>query len=115
MSAARGATVSHADLLRGWRFLTHHASVLLAVARDPDATVDEIAELVWLSRRSTFRILADLQKAGYISRTRTGRKNQYEVNRNLPLADPLVEEEPVSKLVAGLLPGRRTAGPGHAV
>ncbi len=93
---------SSVDMLRGWNFLTSHARVLLAVALDPDATIDEIARTVILSRRSVFRILEDLQDAGYVRRIRSGRKNRYEVDRKLPLGDPLVEGEPVSKLVENL-------------
>jgi DNA-binding transcriptional ArsR family regulator len=88
---------------RSWTFLTNHAHVLLAVARNPEATITEIEAAAEISRRSTFRILADLQKAGYVARVRRGRSNHYELNPNLPLEDPLVDQEPLSELIA-LLP-----------
>lgn len=88
---------------RPWAFLTNHAQVLLAVARNPEATITEIEGAAEISRRSTFRILADLQKAGYVTRVRNGRSNRYDVNTNLPLKDPLVDQEPLSELI-GLLP-----------
>jgi DNA-binding transcriptional ArsR family regulator len=89
---------------RSWTFLTNHGHVLLAVARNPEATITEIEAAAEISRRSTFRILADLQKAGYVTRIRHGRSNRYELNRTLPLEDPLVDQEPLSELIA-LLPG----------
>ena len=43
-----------------WTFLTSHASVLLEVARAPDATVREIAKRSDLTERQAHRVLADL-------------------------------------------------------
>ncbi len=49
---------------RGWSFLTGHAQVLLAVARDPDLRVREIAEAAGITERYAYRVLRDLQTAG---------------------------------------------------
>jgi hypothetical protein len=35
-------------------------------------------------------VLADLQQAGYVRRSRKGRQNRYEINSALPLGDPTV-------------------------
>jgi len=43
-------------------FPDEHAQILLAVARDTDATVAELAETVQITERSAYRVLADLQK-----------------------------------------------------
>lgn len=91
---------STAAAYRSWTFLTNHAQVLLAVARNPEARVTEIERAAQISRRTAFRILADLQKAGYVTRRRDGRRNRYELNQSLPLEDPLVEQEPLSELIA---------------
>jgi DNA-binding transcriptional ArsR family regulator len=63
---------------------------MLAVARNPDASVVEIADTVEITERSAYRVLADLQQAGYVRRSRKGRHNRYEINRALPLGDPTV-------------------------
>lgn len=76
--------------LRSWTFITNHAQVLLAVAGNPDASVAEIAEAAEITERSAYRLLADLQQAGYVRRSRNGRQNRYEINRTLPLRDPTV-------------------------
>lgn len=76
--------------LRSWTFITHHAQVLLAVACNPEASVVEIADTVEITERSAYRVLADLQQAGYVRRSRKGRQNRYEINRALPLGDPAV-------------------------
>ena len=85
--------------LRSWTFITHHAQVLLAVARRPDASVAEIAEAAEITERSAYRVLADLQQAGYVRRSRRGRHNRYEINRGLPLRDPTVENGLVGDLL----------------
>lgn len=73
--------------------------MLLAVARYPDVSVGELAEATQISERSFYRILADLQKAGYLRRMKAGRENRYEINPGLPLRDPMVGDELVRDLL----------------
>jgi hypothetical protein len=85
--------------LRSWTFITNHAQVLLAIARSPDATVAEIAGTAEITERSAYRVLADLQRAGYLRRSRKGRHNRYEINRDRPLRDPSVGSGVVGDLL----------------
>ncbi len=50
----------HNDCMSSWTFLTHHAHVLLEVAKNPDATVQQLADEIGISTRSTVTILGDL-------------------------------------------------------
>jgi DNA-binding transcriptional ArsR family regulator len=86
--------------LRSWTFITSHAQVLLALAREPTATVSKLAAAAEITERSAYRILADLQQAGYVRRRKVGRHNAYEINPSLPLRDPTVENEPVRDLLS---------------
>jgi DNA-binding transcriptional ArsR family regulator len=90
--------------LRPWRFLTNHAEVFLGIARDPEASVVELAAAAQITTRSAYRILADLQKAGYVRRKREGSRNRYELNPDLPVGDPQLEHEPVANLLKLLEP-----------
>jgi DNA-binding transcriptional ArsR family regulator len=85
---------------RSWAFITHHAQVLLTVARHPEATVAEVARATRITERSAYRILADLQQAGYVRRQKVGRHNSYEIDPELPLRDPMLENELVGDLIA---------------
>jgi MarR family len=85
---------------RSWAFITGHGHVLLAVARNPAGTVAQLAAAAQLTERSAYRILADLQQAGYVRRQKIGRHNAYEINPNLPLRDPTVEDESVGGLLS---------------
>jgi DNA-binding transcriptional ArsR family regulator len=85
-----------------WTFLTSHASVLLEVAREPDATVREIAERAGLTERQAHRVLADLVEGGYLHRERVGRRNHYRVDHARPLRHPSVADRRVGELLEAL-------------
>jgi predicted transcriptional regulator len=63
-----------------WTFITSHTQVLLCIARDPEVRMRDVADTVGITERAAQRILADLVEAGYVERTRVGRRNHYEVN-----------------------------------
>ena len=71
-----------------WSFLTNHLQVLLCIARDPNIRLRDIAGLVGITERAAQNIVADLVDDGYVSRTRVGRRNEYEVNGDLSLRHP---------------------------
>jgi DNA-binding transcriptional ArsR family regulator len=93
---------------RSWTFLTNHAQVLLIVARDPEATVVEVARAAGITERSAYRLLADLQQGGYVRRRKVGRHNSYEIDPTVPLRDPTIENELVRDLIALASNGRST-------
>lgn len=86
-----------------WRFLTNHAHVLLAVARDPDMTMREVAAAIGITERATQKIIADLERAGYITRTRRGRRNSYAVAKGRPLRHPLNAGHGLDEVLAVLV------------
>lgn len=71
--------------MNAWTFLTNHSHVLICLARDPFARLRDVAILVGITERAVQRIVADLEGAGVITRTRDGRRNHYEIHRSLPL------------------------------
>ena len=64
-----------------WTLLTGHGHVLVEIARSPTARIRDIAAVVGLTERTVQVIVADLEAAGYLTRTRTGRRTRYSVNR----------------------------------
>ena len=88
-----------------WAFLTNHARVLLCIARDPRIRLREIGEAVGITERAAHSIVSELVAAGYVSRQRDGRRNQYTVQSHLPLPDALVREQRIGDLLA-VLAGR---------
>jgi hypothetical protein len=84
----------------GWGFLTNHARALVCVARDPGVRLREIGDCVGITERAAHRIVSELTSAGYITRERSGRRNQYTINTHLPLPDPIVREQTIGELLA---------------
>jgi len=76
------ASMSDSDPSRGtWTLLTGHGHVLVEIARNPEARIRDISPVVGLTERSVQAIVADLEADGYLTRTRTGRRVVYTVNR----------------------------------
>jgi DNA-binding IclR family transcriptional regulator len=84
---------------RGWTFLTNHALVLLAVAQNPALRVSDIAEATGITERYAYRVLSDLENAGYVDRVRHGRRNLYRVKPDLASGDLEVEEHSLFELL----------------
>jgi DNA-binding MarR family transcriptional regulator len=82
---ARGV---NGDAMTRWTFLTNHAQVLICVSRNSRMTAREIAETVGITERAVQRILDDLEEAAYLSRSRDGRKNIYEIHPDRPMRHP---------------------------
>ncbi|MGW5355358.1 helix-turn-helix transcriptional regulator [Streptomyces sp. NPDC004031] len=72
----------------GWTFLTNHARVLATIARDPEVRVRDIAAQCMLTERAVQKIIADLESDGYLSHTRVGRTNTYEIPTGTSLRHP---------------------------
>lgn len=73
------------DAGRDWTFVTNHFLVLLCIAEDPDTRIVDIADRLRLTQRRVQGILNDLLEAGYLTRTRVGRRNRYQVDHRMPL------------------------------
>ena len=71
-----------ADSGGAWTLLTGHGHVLVEIARDPEARIRDISTAVGLTERTVQAIVADLETAGYLTRTRTGRRTSYTVNHD---------------------------------
>jgi DNA-binding IclR family transcriptional regulator len=65
-----------------WTLLTGHGHVLVEIARDPKARIRDISAAVGLTERTVQAIVTDLETAGYLTRTRTGRRTRYTVNHD---------------------------------
>ena len=63
-----------------WTLLTGHGHVLVEIARNPEARIRDLAEEAAITERTVQAIVTDLETAGYITRTRTGRRTRYTIN-----------------------------------
>jgi MarR family len=74
-----------------WTLLTGHGHVLVEIARNPEARIRDIAAVVELTERAVQAIVADLEAAGYLTRTRTGRRTIYTVDPDKLFRHPAQE------------------------
>lgn len=87
-----------------WTFLTNHARVLVQISRDPGIRVRDIAARCLLTERAVQRIITDLEDGGYLTHTRVGRTNHYQVTASSPLRHPADAGPRVADLLALLAP-----------
>ncbi len=82
-----------------WTFLTNHSHVLLCIMQNPRIRLSEIAERVGITERTAFAIVSDLVEAGYLSKVRQGRRNEYEVHPDLPFRHPVEQQKQIRDLL----------------
>lgn len=82
--------------------MSNHAHVLLAIARDPQARVRDIAEQVGITERAVALIIDDLEEGGYLTRSRVGRRNVYKVQARGRLRHRMEARHTVGEILAVL-------------
>jgi DNA-binding MarR family transcriptional regulator len=87
------------DTAPAWTFLTKHAQVLVCIANDPGIRLRDIGDCVAITERATHRIVTELAAAGYITRKKTGRRNNYTINTAARLPDRVAREQNVGELL----------------
>ena len=73
--------------------------MLQVIAADPTARLRDIARTVGITERTAAQIVNDLEQAGYLSKSREGRRNHYEVREDLPLRHPQHRHHTVGDLI----------------
>ncbi|SDN06288.1 MarR family protein [Streptomyces wuyuanensis] len=86
-----------------WTFLTNHARVLLRIADDPEVRLRDLAAGIGITERAVQIIVADLEAAGYLTRTRVGRRNRYTIDPTVALRHPNEAGHPVGDLLTAFL------------
>jgi DNA-binding MarR family transcriptional regulator len=84
---------------RAWTFLSNHAHVLIALAKEPSLRVRDLAVVVGVTERAVSAILTDLEEAGVLVRGREGRRNVYEINPEAPLRHSVESHRSVRDLL----------------
>jgi predicted MarR family transcription regulator len=74
--------------------------VLLLIARDPDARLRDLADSAQITERAAQAIVRDLEDAGFVTRTRVGRRNTYQVHPGGHFRHPAEADHEVGELLA---------------
>ena len=60
----------------------------------------DVAQEVGITERAVQKIVGELEEAGYLLRTREGRRNRYQIRGDLPLRHPIERHRKVRELLA---------------
>jgi len=82
-----------------WTFLSNHGKALLCSSRDSGARIGDIAETVAITERRAHDILTDLAPAGYVVKTKEGRRNRCTIQSHLPLPEGSGSNRTVGELL----------------
>lgn len=105
-------TMNKPDQREGsWTLLTGHGHVLVEIARNPQARIRDIAAAADITERTTQAIVADLEAAGYLTRSRAGRRTIYTVNSDSLFRHPAQGGHRVGPLLALLAAGDAASEP----
>ena len=75
--------------MKEWSLITNHGLVLAAISRNSKKTIRQIGDEVGITERTAYGIVVDLEKAGYLKRTKVGTRNIYTINPGMPLVSRL--------------------------
>jgi DNA-binding transcriptional ArsR family regulator len=84
---------------RSWTFLSNHAHVLIALAKNPELRIRDLSDQVGITERAIAQIVSDLQEAHVISVERKGRRNVYSINGDAPLRHPVESHRTVADIL----------------
>ena len=74
-------------------FLSNHSHVLFCLADDLEMRLRDVAE------RAVYRMVADLEEVGVLTRQKEGRRNSYEVHGDKPLRHAIEAHRTVGDLL----------------
>ena len=83
-----------------WTFFTNHAHVMIVLADQPDMVLREVALKVGITERAVQKIVADLEKTGFIIKEKKGRSNYYKLILDKPLRHPIESHKTVETVIA---------------
>jgi DNA-binding MarR family transcriptional regulator len=83
--------------------VTNHGRVLACIAADPEARLRDMADSVGITERRAAHIVRDLERAGYLTKSRAGRRNRYEVDGAAKVRTPRMHTLTIAQLLALLL------------
>ena len=82
-----------------WTVFTNHGHVLILLAQDPELVLREVAGRVGITERAVQRIIADLERDGFIEREKVGRQNSYRLRSKQPLRHPIEAHRSIGDLI----------------
>ncbi len=74
-----------------WYFCSSYGTVLVHITANPYVTIADIAEALYLTRRTVWDAIGALRRSGQIDVYRRGRRHYYYANLDAPFLHPTVK------------------------
>lgn len=87
-------------MMGDWTFFSNYGHVLVCLARNNEARLRDVAAEVGITERAAQKIVKDLQVAGFLTISKHGRRNRYQINKRKSLRHGLESHCNVGKLLA---------------
>lgn len=94
-----------------WTFFSNYGHVLVCLANDNEARLRDVASEVGITERAAQKIVKDLQEAGFITITKQGRRNRYQINRRKALRHGLESHCTIGKVLSLVVKKQRPVRP----
>lgn len=82
-----------------WTFLSNHSHVLICLSRGGEPSLREVATQVGITERAVQKIVQELVAGGYLTRSKEGRSNRYQMALDKKLRHPVESNCTVRELV----------------
>jgi DNA-binding MarR family transcriptional regulator len=89
-------------VMPAWTIISNHGLVLNYIAKHPQSTAREIAYAIKITEWTVHKIIAGLEKEGYLERQKVGRNNVYRINPHSSLRHETVRHIKVKDLLTSL-------------
>jgi DNA-binding IclR family transcriptional regulator len=71
----------------------------LFITHEPDVLLRELAQRLSITERHAHGILNDLVEDGFLTKTKEGRRNRYEIQADIPVPEVTSRELPVGSFL----------------
>ena len=83
-------------------FFTNYANILFLIAQSPDLRIRDLSSHVGITERAAQRIIEELTANAFLTVSKKGRRNSYQVQMNRPVLVPWMESISVVGDLLGL-------------
>jgi hypothetical protein len=87
-------------MMGDWTFFSNYGHVLVCLAKNNEARLRDVAADVGITERAAQKIVKDMQDAGFLTVTKHGRCNLYQINKRKSLRHGLESHCNIGKVLA---------------
>jgi DNA-binding transcriptional ArsR family regulator len=86
-----------------WYHVSSHGAVLFCIAAHEGRTINDLAEVMSLTRRQVQGIIRDLRRAEMVHVHKEGRRHHYTVNLDAPFRHPALKRYTLRPVLDALI------------